>query len=72
MANLTSILPVSIKPGVLDSLNDVLDALEQSFIKELDGPGGRKDQKGNSANKRYQSKKTKVSELMDKFKICGK
>ena len=75
MKNVTHILPVSIAPGVTDKLTDVLDVLEQSFIDELDGPGGRKGQSGSSANKRnqinFKNKQRKHLEvLMNKFKVC--
>lgn len=76
MENLTHILPVSIADGVNDKLADVLDALEQSFIDELEGPGGAKSGKssaGRSANKRNQfdkKKRVKLTKLMKKFKIC--
>ena len=75
MKNVTHILPVSIAPGVTDKLTDVLDALEQSFIDELDGPGGRDEQSGGSANKRnqinFKNKQRKHLEvLMNKFKVC--
>lgn len=74
MENVTHILPVSIAPDVTDKLTDVLDALEQSFIDELDGPGGGK-KKGGSANVRNQinfknKKRQYLKVLMDKFRIC--
>ena len=73
----TAILPVSVADGVSDNLSDVLDALEQSFIDDLDGPGGSPGQQGGSANKRNQVDVTKekrrhLKKLMGKFKICGK
>jgi RHS repeat-associated protein len=76
LANLTYILPVEIASGVADKLDEVLDALEQSFIDDMKGPGGGKTlntQKGNSANARNQFKETKrndLKKLMKKFKIC--
>lgn len=54
----------------------MLDALEQSFIDDMDGPGGKergKNSLGDSANKRNQFNKKKRKDLeilMDKFKIC--
>ena len=75
LKNVTAVLPVSIAPGVADKLQDVLDALEQSFIDDYNGPGGNDGQAGDSANKRNQINKKKrkhLSKLMDKFKICGK
>ncbi|MBF7073944.1 hypothetical protein ISG33_11090 [Glaciecola sp. MH2013] len=74
--NLTHILPVSIADNVEDKLDDVLDALEQSFIDDMDGPGGKAkgpNSEGNSANKRNQFKAKKredLGKLMKKFKIC--
>ncbi|MCV2885510.1 putative Ig domain-containing protein [Aestuariibacter sp. AA17] len=76
IANLTHILPVEIAPSVADKLDDVLDALEQSFIDDLDGPGGKssgKNSRGKSANKRNQfntEKRKDLAKLMKKFKIC--
>ncbi len=75
--NVTHVLPVSVAPGVSDKLHDVLDALEQSFIDDFNGPGGKKGQSGGSANKRNQVDVTKdkrkyLKDLMDKFKICPK
>jgi hypothetical protein len=75
--NVTHILPVSVASGVADKLDDVLDALEQSFIDDLGGPGGKNGQDGGSANKRNQVNVTKekrkhLKVLMDKFKICPK
>jgi len=57
------------------NIEDVLDALEQSFIDELGGPGGRDKQDGNSAYKRNQrntelGKNKHIKELMAKFKVC--
>lgn len=73
--NITAVLSVSVAPGVKDKLTDVLDALEQSFIDDYDGPGGKKGQSGGSANKRNQvdvtnKKRKHLGKLMDKFKIC--
>lgn len=76
LKNLTTILPVSIRKGVDDKLEDVLNALEQSFIDDMKGPGGGQSNntsKGNSANARNQLKGDRLkrlSKLMDKFKIC--
>ncbi|OUS29198.1 hypothetical protein A9Q99_08775 [Gammaproteobacteria bacterium 45_16_T64] len=73
--NITAVLSVSVAEGVSDKLEDVLDALEQSFIDDHDGPGGKEGQSGGSANKRNQIDLTKdkrkyLGKLMDKFKIC--
>lgn len=67
-----------VREGVLLFKLDVfLDALEHSFIDDLDGPGGKKGQNGGAANKRNQVDVTKEKRkhlklLMDKFKICPK
>jgi hypothetical protein len=42
--------------GANESLGEVLDAIEEKFIEDMDGPGGKNRQKGNSANSRYQSR----------------
>lgn len=73
--NVTHILPVSVASGVADKLDDILDALEQSFIDDLNGPGGKAGQNGGSENKRNQVDVTKekrkyLKKLMGKFKIC--
>ena len=73
--NVTHVLPVSIADGVSDKLKDVLDALEQSFIDDLGGPGGRPGQSGGSANRRNQinfsnRKRQYLKVLMDRFRIC--
>ena len=74
--NLTHILPVEIAPGVADKLDDVLDALEQSFIDDMGRPGGAKQGKntlGKTANARDQFNKEKrkdLTKLMKKLKIC--
>lgn len=73
--NVTHVLPVSIADGVSDKLKDVLDALEQPFIDDLGGPGGRPGQSGGSANRRNQinfsnSKRRYLKTLMNRFRIC--
>jgi hypothetical protein len=51
--------------------DEVLDAIEEKFIRNMDGPGGLKKQKGKSANKRHQSKNNdKIEQLINKLKFC--
>ncbi len=55
--HIVAVLPITIAGTAAETIDEILDAVEERFIRDLHGPGGNDGQKGNSANKRHQTKK---------------
>ncbi|WP_327077706.1 RHS repeat-associated core domain-containing protein, partial [Pseudoalteromonas sp. P1-9] len=69
--NIVAVLPITIAGTASETIDEILDAVEERFIRDLKGPGGKPKQDGDSANKRYQTRKNdKLEKLIKKLKFC--